>query len=166
MEIRIRQAQLTDAKAIALIHVNSWKTAFSGLMPDAYIRGYTEETRTDEWRHILESQKENVFVAEANNQVVGFLSYSQSKTDKHTFGLSKLYLCPSIYGKRVGSLLMETLEDVAKASNIQNITLYVLDKNDAAISFYTKHGFTFGSDFLSGEFNGETIIDVLMEKQL
>ncbi|WP_028025324.1 GNAT family N-acetyltransferase [Enterovibrio calviensis] len=165
MEIRVRQAQLTDAKAIACIHVNSWKAAFSGLMPEAYIGGYTEETRTDEWRHILESQKECVFVAEANDQVVGFLSYGESKKDKRTLDLSKLYLCPSIYGKRVGSLLMATLEDVAKASDIQRITLYVLDKNDAAKTFYTKHGFTFGSGYLSEEFNGETIIDVLMEKQ-
>jgi ribosomal protein S18 acetylase RimI-like enzyme len=61
---------------------------------------------------------------------------------------------------------MRQLESDAHLACIDLIRLYVLDSNQSAIKFYSKQGFEFGDGFESEEFEGETIIDLLMEKHL
>ncbi len=163
MAFNVRKARLSDIQEIALIHVQSWKSAFKGLMPDRYINSYTLVDRETEWLSILDSGSESVIIAEENNKLVGFLSFSKNVNFLY---LSKLYLCPSIYGKGVGCLLMKQLESDAQLACIDLIRLYVLDSNQSAIKFYSKQGFEFGDGFESEEFEGETIIDLLMEKRL
>jgi ribosomal protein S18 acetylase RimI-like enzyme len=163
MGFNVRKARLSDFQGIALIHVNSWKSAFEGLMPERYIDSYTLEDRKSEWLNALDSGSESVIIAEDNNKLVGFLSYRENENFLY---LSKLYLCPSIYGRGVGDLLMKQMENEAQAACINLIRLYVLDNNKSAIKFYSKQGFEFGDGFESEVFEGETIIDVLMEKQL
>ena len=166
MAFSVRKARLSDAQEIASIHVNSWKSAFEDLMPERYINSYTLEDRNAEWIKVLGSASESVIIAEDKSRLVGFLSYSESENSLGTLDLNKLYLCPSIYGEGVGYLLMKQMENEAQTACIDLIRLYVLDKNQSAINFYSKQGFEFGDGCESEEFEGETIIDVLMVKQL
>jgi ribosomal protein S18 acetylase RimI-like enzyme len=163
MSFNVRKAQLSDLQEIALIHVKSWKSAFKGLMPERYINSYTLEDRNAEWLNVLGSGSESVIIVEDNNKLVGFLSYTENVDFLY---LSKLYLCPSIYGQGVGGLLMKQMENESLAASIDLIRLYVLDNNQSAINFYLKQGFEFGDGFESEEFEGETIIDLLMTKRL
>ena len=71
-----------------------------------------------------------------------------------------------MYGKGVGGLLMKQMENEALTASLDLIRLYVLNNNKSAINFYSKQGFEFGDGFESEEFEGETIIDLLMEKRL
>lgn len=164
MTFNVRSAEVSDAQEIASIHVNSWKSAFKGLMPERYINSYTLDQRNTEWLNVLGSNSEHVIVAEKENSLVGFLSFNNKSID--TLELSKLYLCPSIYSKGVGYLLMKQFENSAKASGINQLSLYVLDNNQAAIKFYSKHGFKLADGYVAEDFEGETIIDILMEKRL
>jgi len=67
------------------------------------------EDRNAEWLKVRESGSESVIVAENKNQLVGFLFYSESADSQRALELSKLYLCPSVFGKGVGYLLMKQL---------------------------------------------------------
>ena len=163
MAFNVRKSRLSDLEQITLIHVKSWETAFKGLMPERYINNYTLEDRNAEWLSVLGSGSESLIVAEDNNKLVGFLSYSENV---NFLNLSKLYLCPSMYGEGVGGLLMKQMENEALTASLDLIRLYVLDNNKSAINFYSKQGFEFGDGFESEEFEGETIIDLLMEKRL
>ncbi|QUJ66237.1 GNAT family N-acetyltransferase [Photobacterium sp. GJ3] len=166
MEIHLRNAAQADVHTIADIHVRSWKTAFDGLMPDRYIESYTLPDRVEEWQKIIRSNAETVVVAESGDKVVGFMSYSVHPEQVGTIELSKLYLCPTVYGKRLGSRFLNYLEIDAQALGMTNIHLYVLDNNESAIQFYSKHGFNFSDGFISEVFEETTIIDVLMTKRV
>lgn len=72
MVFNVRKARLSDIQEISLIHVQSWKSAFKGLMPERYINSYTLEDRKTEWLSILDSGSETVIIAEENNKLVGF----------------------------------------------------------------------------------------------
>ncbi|NTS76788.1 GNAT family N-acetyltransferase [Catenovulum sp. SM1970] len=160
----IRLAQQTDVAAIAHIHVQSWYWAFDGLMPDDYIKGFTEQKRQAEWQTILDNQTETVWVATIGQQVVGFLSYPAPQNNKLL--LNKLYLLPQYAGLGLGQKLMAKFDAIAKDLAVSHLQLYVLDNNEKAIRFYQKHGFAFASGQLEEEFNGQLIIDKLMEKPL
>lgn len=41
----IRKATIDDAEAISLVHVNSWKTSYSGIVDQAYLNNLHLEDR-------------------------------------------------------------------------------------------------------------------------
>ncbi|MGF1755774.1 GNAT family N-acetyltransferase [Vibrio makurazakiensis] len=166
MEVHLRKAQQADVDDIAQIHVSSWENAFDGLMPARYIHGYTHSSRVDEWQGIIRTNVETVVVAERESKVVGFMSYSVHSKHDGIIELSKLYLCPSVYGLGLGYKLMSYLERESQELGMKTISLYVLDNNVSAIQFYSKQGFQLSGGHVSEEFEGTTIIDVQMIKRV
>lgn len=51
----IRQVELEDAEAIARVHVDAWKTTYSGIFSAAYIERQSFEKRCDRWKKMLEA---------------------------------------------------------------------------------------------------------------
>lgn len=41
--MQFRQATSQDAKRIAKVHVDSWRTTYQGIIPDSYLDGLTYE---------------------------------------------------------------------------------------------------------------------------
>lgn len=39
--IKIRKAELTDTKGIAKVHVDSWRTTYTNIVPEEYLRNLT-----------------------------------------------------------------------------------------------------------------------------
>lgn len=63
----IRAADPTDAAAIARVHVDSWRIAYRGLVPDEYLANLSHEDSEDTWRRILgERDGKCLFVADVD----------------------------------------------------------------------------------------------------
>lgn len=58
----VREAQIADAEAIARAHVDTWRTAYQGLVPDEYLAWLSYEQREQFWRGHLEAQTEDHFI--------------------------------------------------------------------------------------------------------
>ena len=69
----IRTATQDDAPSIARVQIETWKTTYRGIVPDAYLAGLDAEQRTMRWGEHLKSP-ERIFVAEQHGEVVGFIS--------------------------------------------------------------------------------------------
>lgn len=39
--MKIRKAVLTDAKGIAKVHVDSWRTTYKNIIPDEFLKKFT-----------------------------------------------------------------------------------------------------------------------------
>ena len=50
--IVIRPANLGDIPEISKVHIDTWRTAYRGLVPDEYLAGLTYEQREQRWREI------------------------------------------------------------------------------------------------------------------
>ena len=77
LAVRVRAADLADAAAIAQVHVDSWRTTYRGIVPDAFLAGLPSERRTEAWTGILRdsSAQSCVYVAaDSQGTVVGFAS--------------------------------------------------------------------------------------------
>src|SRR3954447_10454650 len=48
--VALRRARPDDAAGIAQVHVGTWRSAYSGLMPAPFLAGLTTETRERFWR--------------------------------------------------------------------------------------------------------------------
>ncbi len=73
--IRIRRASRSDAAAIARVHVETWQSAYAGLLPNSMLAGMSDVRQAAWWTRLLADPGEarGVFVADDQDMgVVGF----------------------------------------------------------------------------------------------
>jgi hypothetical protein len=71
--LSIRAATEHDAVAISHVHVQSWRTAYAGILPDECLAALNEAERTPLWREWL-TRDIQVYLADLDGEVVGFIS--------------------------------------------------------------------------------------------
>lgn len=54
--MKIRKGVVADAKAIANVQVDTWKTSFQNIVPEAYLKEMSYDEREKMWRMILSRQ--------------------------------------------------------------------------------------------------------------
>src|SRR5260370_7193719 len=70
----IRTATVSDAPAIARVHVSSWLSTYRGLLPDDFLASLSEMNYTERWKRVITEGTSKVVVAEDAADVVGFAS--------------------------------------------------------------------------------------------
>ena len=75
MTIEIRPATASDARAIARVRIDTWRTAYRGIVPSAYLDATDVEQSEALWQRVLDAEAAtaSVFVAERDGEIVGLL---------------------------------------------------------------------------------------------
>jgi GNAT superfamily N-acetyltransferase len=138
--VRIRAATQQDAGAIAHVHVQSWLTTYSGIVPDNYLASLNEAERVLLWQDWL-TRDIQVYVAELNGEVVGFISGGQIREplqgcDAELFAI---YLLDQAQGRGLGTALLRKLAESLRAKGFKGMTVWVLERNPAK-RFYERSG--------------------------
>ena len=132
MDITVRPAQEGDADAIAGVHVETWRDAYAGLLPQEVLDGLSRRRQTVRWRRAIrnpEAELGQVFVADASG-IAGFGSASPAAGE-----ITTLYVRPGAQRRGVGRMLFRRM-----AAFLQGpVSLWVLDGNPAA-GFYERLG--------------------------
>ncbi len=68
----VRPARLEDARAIARIEVETWRSTYAGMLPDRVLLNMSERRQTGSWASFLRHRPEDVLVATNNGSIVGF----------------------------------------------------------------------------------------------
>jgi ribosomal protein S18 acetylase RimI-like enzyme len=141
--MRIRQAELADSEAIAVIHVRSWQAAYQGLVPQQYLDGMTPSQRQPLWERLLAETswpRKGILVAEVDGSVVGFAGFGPTRDrdeDPETVAeIATIYLAPEVWGAGIGSQLVTTALETLAQADYEEATLWVLDTNVRARRFY------------------------------
>ncbi len=139
----IRPATVDDAPDIARVHVESWRTTYPGLMPDAVLDKLSVSGREKFWYQVLGRDKSQVaFVAtDAQGKVVGFVNggLEREKDPVHTAELYALYLFKESQGYGYGEALFEAMVEKFLEQNHTAMLLWVLSSNPSR-GFYEKMG--------------------------
>jgi ribosomal protein S18 acetylase RimI-like enzyme len=139
----IRRAGLEDAWGIATIHVQAWRVAYRGIVPDEYLGALSIEQRHAGWRQILEAG-ESVWVAEDGNEVLGWISAARSRdvdASQSTGEIWAVYVDPGHWRTGVGRALCAAAEQELRRQGFTEMTLWALKDNELARRFYASIGF-------------------------
>jgi ribosomal protein S18 acetylase RimI-like enzyme len=143
----VRRALLSDARAIARVHVESWRVAYAGLMPSAVIDAFTLEKREALWKAILarRAPEERTFVVASfdDGGVAGFVSTGPSRDEDEVPGVAEvyaLYLSPAHFGLGLGRALFAAAIEDLRGRPYAEVTLGVLDGNARGRRFYEAAG--------------------------
>ena len=129
----IRLATLSDAKGIAKVHVDSWRSTYTSIIPDDYLYGLSYEGREKLWEDNMSKSK--VYVAESESgEIVGFSTGGKERSEKYkdfTGELYAIYILKEYQGQGIGKKLMNpVINDLIKLDIFSMIVL-VLEKNSS-----------------------------------
>lgn len=156
-KIIIRQAQPQDARRVAEIRQNTWRTTYSGLIPEYYFERFNLEKETERNENIF-SNPHNAFVIEVNDNVVGFFFLNNADEvlngKKHTASIGAIYIEQGHQRIGLGNKAFEFINNYFKTKNHKNFFVYCLKTNEIGKSFYAKQG---------GKIIGEKLFGDLLE---
>lgn len=139
----IRDAIPADADGIACIHVETWRSAYKGIVPDAHLTSLDMGERAQRWREIVTNAEELVLVAVGGSgEIVGWATGGRGKTGDavYTGELNGIYVHPSAQGRGIGRLLVQTVAKRLAAEGHQSLLLWTLAANIPARRFYEALG--------------------------
>jgi GNAT superfamily N-acetyltransferase len=130
---------------MARVHVDSWRAAYRGLLPDERLEGLDPARGAGRFRDVIERRgDEAIYVAEERGKAVGFLALGPCRdTDgpASTGEIYALYLVPSAWRKGTGRAMCAWAECSLRAHGFSRAVLWVLEGNMAARAFYEAVGF-------------------------
>ena len=170
MEIRL--ARFEDAKELARLHIETWQSAYRGLVPDERLDTLSHEQFTERWRGNIEksgTERENWITVDAE-RITGFVSFGPT-TDEGadpatTASIYGLYVHPSAWRSGVGWALTAEAVGRLTARSFRAVTLWTWERNERARQFYERVGFTHdGTSVLSDRF-GAPLVEVRYRREL
>ncbi|WOD19172.1 GNAT family N-acetyltransferase [Paraburkholderia kirstenboschensis] len=142
----LRPATVADAALIASIHSTSWRAAYRGLLPDAFLDGEVTQERAAYWEARMSApggERRMVAIAELGGEPIGFVCVERQPDSAWGVLLDNLHALPEYQGIGVGKLLMRAAEDWARAQGETQLYLYALEGNLPAIGFYERQGWQY-----------------------
>lgn len=139
--MRIREASVTDAPAIARVTVDTWKTAYRGIIDDNYLNNLSYEEREKGWKQFPFDDCFVYVAVDGAQKILGFAAAGPEREGNPAYQgeLYAIYVCQEDQNKGTGSALFLTvLQKMAEAS-INSLLLWVLADSPYR-RFYEKHG--------------------------
>lgn len=141
MEFRV--ADETDAENIALLHAQSWKRTYRGMMPDEFLDGPLLANRRAAWRERMASPATDqwVCVALEESRLVGFVCVYGNENARWGSYIDNLHVLPEFHRRGIGtSLMLHVAEWLCKRASHSGVYLWVMQANRRARAFYERLG--------------------------
>lgn len=150
----IRLARLGDERGIARVHIDSWRTTYTGIMPQSVLEGLSMESRIDLWAKNITRpahQRMHLSVAqlEESGQIVAFCEVGPTRKPELSPKISpEIYYdaeMPAIYtfkehqGRGIGTMLFCEAVQWLQANGFRSLCLWVL-KDNSSRRFYERMG--------------------------
>ncbi len=131
----IRPALVDDARAIAEVHVESWKSTYRGIFPETFLNQLSVEKRECYWRDSLAANEPPSVITlagcDAGGKVVAFVSGGKERTGQLGCGgeLYAIYLRQEAQRKGLGTLLVRRFVQELDMRGFGSLAVWVLDLN-------------------------------------
>lgn len=144
-EITYRDANESDADALAALFSDTFRETFGHLYKPADLAAFLSEHTPAHWTSQLRDGAFAVRIAEQDGEVVGFIKLGPIKLPVDPPGpaleVRQLYVSPHVRGSGVSVKLMDWLIQEAQARGAQELYLSVYTDNPRARRFYVRYGF-------------------------
>jgi GNAT superfamily N-acetyltransferase len=140
----LRPARLSDAAAIGVVEVASWRSTYRGIVPEEYLARMTADEHAQRWARLLgrPGSLEMTFVVEEEGRVVGFAKGGPEREgDRRFLGeLYAIYLLEEVQGRGYGRALVEAVAGSLLRRGVRSMLVWVLRDNAGARRFYERLG--------------------------
>lgn len=140
----IREANLTDAAAIAKVHVDTWRTTYNKLMPAEFLANLSYEQREKRWVEIFSNRDQDNFTYVVENEIgeiVGFANGGRERTGDPLYHgeLYAIYILEKYQRQGLGYRLLSSIVARLVQLGINSMLVWVA-ANNSACRFYQSLG--------------------------
>lgn len=137
--MQVTHAIAEDARAVAEIHVNVWRTAYASIVPADYLVSLSIQRREAMWNEYIATKGHELLVSKEAGVMQGWISFGQCRDEgssKVEAEIWAIYVSPSAWSTGVGRLLWLRARALMLAQGFQSCSLWVFPQNERAIRFY------------------------------
>ena len=145
--VTLHAISVADLDAVAALHCVSWRSAYRGILSDAYLDGDLLTDRLDVWRLKLSMMTDRQFgwLAKHDGEPVGFVFASIDQDPTWGTLVDNLHVLPSHHGAGIGRGLLTAVANIARERAKTNPThpglfLWCYEQNTRARAFYERVG--------------------------
>lgn len=153
----IRKATYDNAAEIANVHINSWREAYQGILPQDFLddRPLDFKNRYELWKKVTENSQMTFVAEEADSGVVGCINGGNARDEKFRgqIEIYCIYLLKKFHGRGIGYSLLNKFFETSKEKGFEKSYLWVI-KNNPTINFYERAGAEFTGDIIKDKIGG------------
>ncbi len=148
LTIDIRKAEIRDAGAIADVHQEAWRGAYSGIIPHRALTRMLGRRGPDWWANAIR-RAAAVLVIEIGGTLAGYATIGRNRARElsQEGEIYELYLRPEYQGIGLGTRLFAEARGRLARSGMRGLVVWALEENGGALSFYKGIG---GRDVAEG----------------
>ncbi len=141
MDFKIRKAIIGEERDIVHVHIQTWKTAYAGIVDNDYLKHLDENSP----KRFSSIQKDisggHIYVALNDDKIIGFAIFGKSRDDDFPdYGeLYALYVLEAYQRTGIGRMLVAAVKNEFKLKGYKNFIIACLTQNPSC-SFYEKIG--------------------------
>ncbi|WML57692.1 GNAT family N-acetyltransferase [Neobacillus sp. PS2-9] len=139
--MNIRKAVMSDAKGIAKVHVDSWRTTYANIIAEDFLKQLSYESREQLWISAIPNG--GVYVAENDEgTIVGFSSGGNERSGEYpgfSGELYAIYILKEYQGRGLGKALVKPIIKELQDQQINSMLVCVLEDNNSRL-FYEALG--------------------------
>ena len=137
-----------DVKKLEQISKQTYFNAFSQGNSLENMQAYLESSYSEEkLLEELEDSNSEFYFAEMDHKTIGYfkINFDAAQTDlydRNAMELERIYVIKEFQGKNNGQKLLNKVLGIAKKNEMDYLWLGVWEKNESAIRFYERNGFS------------------------
>ncbi|GAB2786956.1 GNAT family N-acetyltransferase [Amycolatopsis magusensis] len=136
----VRRAEAADAPRLAEINLTGWRTAYRGILPDAYLDSLRQEDREDKFAARLAAMTERTVTYVAANPAGEIGAYATAVGDSRPGMLGALYAALEWRGTGAGHTVHEAALAHLTTCGFSHAVVWVFEENFLSRRFYENHG--------------------------
>lgn len=148
LAIDIRKAEPGDAEAIAEVHHDAWRGAYSGIIPHRALTAMISRRGREWWANAIR-RAASVLVVEVGGEVAGYATIGRNRARelRQEGEIYELYLRPEYQGIGLGTRLFAEARARLRGHGLKGLVVWALEENAGALDFYASTG---GRDVAEG----------------
>lgn len=140
IEVSVRNARPADAGEIAQVFRDSWRLAYTGILPALYLEREIMRRDAIWWRRAIAAER-NLLVALHGETIAGYATCGRARGGGRDVGeIYELYLMPVYQGLGIGEHLFEACRATLDDLDLARLIVWALEGNDRARAFYIRCG--------------------------
>jgi GNAT superfamily N-acetyltransferase len=133
--LAIRRATAADADGIARVQVETWRSSYSGIVPQSYLDALDVRELAAKWKRWVSDGDAHTFVADDAGEICGYVHGGVLRDGVHVAAqgydaeIHKVYVLSDAQGKGVGRRLLSVLAESLVRDGLMRPVVWVLAEN-------------------------------------
>ena len=164
--IEIKPAGVESIETIRRLAYETWPVAYGNILSPEQLKYMLEKFYSiSSLQHQISVLHHQFLLVSKNEKAIGFASFSPHDESPTIFHLNKIYVLPGQQGQNIGKQLLDYIFNEIKKCGGVSLQLNV-NRNNKALHFYEKQGFTIIREEDIDIDNGYFMNDYVMEKKV